>query len=342
VGCLREVNQVSAATAACSPPIGAKAQGTLRGILHGSKKASPNAWGDVKPDMKLPAKVVSDTLTGATGGRGRDSNMGGGGDLKLEGLDDAQIDELGGVTDEILAAQMEILAENEVLDSGEDTVGEDSEDEESFYGRVNHNPVAPEFKAGARVVYLGQEGDEIHLGCDVAVHGDGKGGPPFYTAYLEGLGEKQVEVQQLFLVAAQEEQDPPVSVPVPSHYSSVVSQAKKDKKEKKEYLKQMSELAKIIQQQRLENKKLEKLFSDSKRQALQLSVALSQQKYSPPADPWDTFVASEVNGSYYAIAQGKGFGSFGIYADVNKFLFEVNGLVGSLFKVCESYSEARL
>jgi hypothetical protein len=36
------------------------------------------------------------------------------------------------------------------------------------------------------------------------------------------------------------------------------------------------------------------------------------------------------------------FDSFGIYADVSKFLFEVNGVVGSLFKVCESYSEAHL
>jgi hypothetical protein len=52
------------------------------------------------------------------------------GDLKLEGLDAAQMNDLGGVTDEILAAQMEILAENEVFDSGEDTVGEDLEDEE--------------------------------------------------------------------------------------------------------------------------------------------------------------------------------------------------------------------
>jgi hypothetical protein len=33
----------------------------------------------------------------------------------------------------------------------------------------------------------------------------------------------------------------------------------------------MSEMAKIVQQQRLENKKLEKRFSDSKRQDLQLS-----------------------------------------------------------------------
>jgi hypothetical protein len=36
----------------------------------------------------------------------------------LEGLDVAQITDLGGVTDELIAAQMEILAENEVSDSG--------------------------------------------------------------------------------------------------------------------------------------------------------------------------------------------------------------------------------
>jgi viroplasmin and RNaseH domain-containing protein len=53
-------------------------------------------------------------------------------------------------------------------------------------------------------------------------------------------------------------------------------------------------------------------------------------------------VASEVTGSYYAVARGKWFSSFGIYADVNKFLLEVIGVVGSLFKVCESYPEAHL
>jgi hypothetical protein len=52
--------------------------------------------------------------------------------LNLEGLDAAQVDDLGGVTDEMVAAQMEILDENEVSDSGEDTVGADSEDEEYF------------------------------------------------------------------------------------------------------------------------------------------------------------------------------------------------------------------
>jgi hypothetical protein len=62
-----------------------------------------------------------------------------------------------------------------------------------FNGRGTRNPVSPEFKAGTIVIYLGQEGDEMRLGYVVAVHGDGKGGPPFYTAYLEGIGEKQVE-----------------------------------------------------------------------------------------------------------------------------------------------------
>jgi hypothetical protein len=67
-------------------------------------------------------------------------------------------------------------------------VGDDSEDEEPFSGRGTHNRVAPEVKA--RIVYIGQEGDEHILGYVVAVHGDGKGGPTFYTSYLEGLGEK--------------------------------------------------------------------------------------------------------------------------------------------------------
>jgi hypothetical protein len=40
----------------------------------------------------------------------------------------------------------------------------------------------------------------------------------------------------------------------------------------------MSEMAKTVQQQHLKKKKLEKLFSDAKRQSLQLSEALSQQQ----------------------------------------------------------------
>jgi hypothetical protein len=100
----------------------------------------------------------------------------------------------------------------------------------------------------------------------------------------------------------------------------------------------MSEMANIVRQQRLDSKQLEKLFSDSKRQAFQLSEALSKQQENPPADRWDKFVTSEVTESYYAVAQGIRFDSFGIYADVSKFIFEVNGVVGSLFKVCASYS----
>jgi hypothetical protein len=105
---------------------------------------------------------------------------------------------------------MEILAENEVSDSGEETVRGDSEDDEFFSGRGTHNPAAPEFKSGDRIVYLGQEGDEIILGYVVMVHGYGKGKacPPFYIAYLETFGEKQVEGHRFFPVAAQDDHPP--------------------------------------------------------------------------------------------------------------------------------------
>jgi hypothetical protein len=76
-GRLREANRASAAGAARIPPIGTKASGNPRGILHGSIKASPSAWGDVKPDVKPPAKVVDDTLTGASGGMDGFSTVGG-------------------------------------------------------------------------------------------------------------------------------------------------------------------------------------------------------------------------------------------------------------------------
>jgi hypothetical protein len=39
----------------------------------------------------------------------------------------------------------------------------------------------------------------MFLGYVVAVHGDGKGGPPFYTAYLEGLGENRLKDSDFFL-----------------------------------------------------------------------------------------------------------------------------------------------
>jgi hypothetical protein len=51
----------------------------------------------MKPDVKPPAKAVSDTLTRAPGGRDRVSTVGGlFGDLKLEVLDVAQMNDLGG------------------------------------------------------------------------------------------------------------------------------------------------------------------------------------------------------------------------------------------------------
>jgi hypothetical protein len=59
----------------------------------------------------------------------------------------------------------------------------------------------------------------------------------------------------------------------------------------------MSELAKIVQHQRLENKKLENLFSHAKRKSLQLYLALSQQQKIAPDDPWIECVPSEVTGS---------------------------------------------
>jgi hypothetical protein len=82
------------------------------------KKASPNARGDAKPDVNPQAKAVGGTLPRCRGLLG---------ELNLEGLDAAQMDGLGGVTDEILADQMKIIAENEISDSGEDIVGADSQ-----------------------------------------------------------------------------------------------------------------------------------------------------------------------------------------------------------------------
>jgi hypothetical protein len=119
-GRLREANRVSASGATRTPPISAKASGTLQGILHGSRKASPSAWGDVKPYVKPPAKAVGDTLTGASGGRGRVLTVGGGafGDLKLEGLYTAKMYDLGGVTDEILRPGWKFLLKTRCLTVG--------------------------------------------------------------------------------------------------------------------------------------------------------------------------------------------------------------------------------
>jgi hypothetical protein len=82
----------------------------------------------------------------------------------------------------------------------------------------------------------------------------------------KGLVKNRLRESGFYLLMLKKNTPSPVSVPVPFHSLSRVSQAKKDKKEKKEYLKHMSELAKIFQQQPFENNKLEKLFSDSNRQ----------------------------------------------------------------------------
>jgi hypothetical protein len=75
-------------------------------------------------------------------------------------------------------------------------------------------------------------------------------------------GEKQPEGQCLFHVASDSQEKPAPSMPVqvPSNFTSERSQAKKDRHAEKEYLKQMSELANIVQQQHLENRTSEKLF----------------------------------------------------------------------------------
>jgi hypothetical protein len=68
---------------------------------------------------------------------------------------------------------MEILADNEISDIGEDTVGGDSEDEVYFQEKGTHNPGAPEFKSGARVVNLGWGGDDRCMGHFAELHMDG-------------------------------------------------------------------------------------------------------------------------------------------------------------------------
>jgi hypothetical protein len=128
---------------------------------------------------------------------------------------------------------------------------------------------------------------------------------------LEGAIETQTEGHHLLPVASesQESRAPPEPLKVPSHTNPHIYQAKREWQAEKSYLKQMSEM----QKQHLEKKKLEKLFNDSKKKALQLSLALSQRHLG------DRFVAAEVTGSYYTIARGKGFDSFGIYTDVKKY-----------------------
>jgi hypothetical protein len=97
----------------------------------------------------------------------------------------------------------------------------------------------------------------------------------------------------------------------------------------------MSEMAKIMQQQHIENKKLEKLFSDARRQSLQLSGALIQQPDNPPAGLGTHLSRQRLLGLITQSPDEEDSTVLG-----NKFLLEVNGVAGSIFKLCESHSEA--
>jgi hypothetical protein len=288
---------------------------------------------DVKPDLKPRAKTTSETRSRVPGGRERDPDVGDLlSDLNLEGLDAAQMDDLGGVTGDILAAQMKILAEHKVSDSGEDTVGGDSEDEGSSKSKGTHNPGAPEFKTGACAVYLGQGGDEMRLGYVLEVYVDGGGGHLYYTANLEGIGEKQAEGHPLFPVTSDSQEKP--SLPDPPKAPSKSSQ---------ESVHDINvRIGKKYAATTSGEQEIGEAFLFSKKKSLQLSLSLIQKQESAPVDLWDKFLATEVTGYYYAVAMVNSVDIFGINADVKKFLTEVNGVVGALFKVCESHSEARL
>jgi hypothetical protein len=106
--------------------------------------------------MKPPAKAVDDTLLGAMGGRDRVLNVGDlFGVLKLEGLDAAQMDDLGGATDDMLAAQMEILAKMKFWTVERTPWVKIQKIGSLFSGRGTHNPVAPEL--GAKWYTLGKK-----------------------------------------------------------------------------------------------------------------------------------------------------------------------------------------
>jgi hypothetical protein len=66
-------------------------------------------------------------------------------------------------------------------------------------------------------------------------------------------GEKQTEGQRLFPVNSDSQEKPAPSLPVqvPSNFTPKRSQAKKDIRDEKEYLEHMSELVKLVQQQRI-------------------------------------------------------------------------------------------
>jgi hypothetical protein len=253
------------------PPLSTKTQGGLRGILYGQKRVSPASWVNLKPDVKPRVNTVDGLRTQVQAGGTQDPGMGGlMSNLNLEVKDEVQMDELGKTTGDIMMAQMEILAGEVDADSREDTMGDDLEEEGSSGGRGTCNPRAPENKTGAHIVYLSQGSDEMHLGSVVVFHHDGGGILTILCIYKVWERSKLKEnFFPLWSITPRRGQSALYIFPHTVHVARS-TQVKKDRRAEKLYLKQMAE----FQHQRLDNKKLEKLFSESKIKSLQLSLAL--------------------------------------------------------------------
>jgi hypothetical protein len=58
-------------------------------------------------------------------------------------------------------------------------------------------------------------------------------------------------------------------------------------------------------------------------------------------DPRDKFSFDEIKEQYFAVAVGKNENGFGIYADLIKFKYQIEGFPTCLYQSCESYTEAR-
>jgi hypothetical protein len=245
-GRLREASRGSAAGSTRTPPIGARASGNLIGILNGSRKEILRSWGDVKLDVNLPAKLVGDTLTGTSGGRDSLATVGGlfsiwswkdWMPLKWMNLEESRM--------KFWWLRCELLLKTRYRTVEKKLWGAIRRMSIIFSGRGTHNPADPELIAGAIIVYLGQEVDEMILGYTVTVHGDGKGSPPFYTAYLEGF--EKTGWTTLDISCGGSRWSPPL---FPSQYYPTLlpgpPKPERTEKGKKEYIKQMSEMTKIM------------------------------------------------------------------------------------------------
>jgi hypothetical protein len=104
-----------------------------------------------------------------------------------------------GVTDEVIVAHLNILAQG-YLDDFDEGLDELSTDEE---GGLGHYPV--EYQTGSPVAYLGKGTTHVVLGYVVGVHPKDY---PYYTVNLEGLGEKQTVGRNMFPIS-----DGPPGVP---------------------------------------------------------------------------------------------------------------------------------